>query len=90
MVSLSRTLTNIRRAGLKQWFRYTWYIGDAKYGEQVGTDQFGNRYFENRNPTEEVPGESVASPYPGTRTEPSLSQGRHRWMDFAQVGAPSL
>ena len=33
------------------------YIGDAKYGRHVGTDQFGNRFFENTNPMEEVPGE---------------------------------
>lgn len=39
MVSLARTLRNIRRAGLKQWFRYTYYIGDAKFGELAGTDQ---------------------------------------------------
>jgi hypothetical protein len=39
MVSLPRTLRNIRRAGIKQWWRYTYYIGDAKFGEHVGTDQ---------------------------------------------------
>ncbi|KAF9516144.1 hypothetical protein BS47DRAFT_1292928 [Hydnum rufescens UP504] len=56
MVSLLRTLRNIRRAGIKQWWRYTYYIGDAKFGEHVGTDQFGNKYFQNLNAEEEVPG----------------------------------
>jgi len=32
------------------------YIGDAKSGRFVGIDQFGNRYFENYNAEEEVPG----------------------------------
>ncbi|KAF8330827.1 NDUFA12-domain-containing protein [Cantharellus anzutake] len=56
MVSLIRTLRNIRRAGLAQWWRFTYYNGDAKFGQRVGTDQFGNKYFENLNPEEEIPG----------------------------------
>ncbi|KAF7433391.1 hypothetical protein PC9H_005341 [Pleurotus ostreatus] len=56
MVSLVRTLRNMRRAGLKEWWRQMQYIGDAKYGRFVGKDQFGNRYFENLNPEEEIPG----------------------------------
>ena len=31
-------------------------INDAKAGTHVGTDQFGNRYFENLAYGEEVPG----------------------------------
>ncbi|KAH6915210.1 NADH ubiquinone oxidoreductase subunit NDUFA12-domain-containing protein [Coprinopsis sp. MPI-PUGE-AT-0042] len=56
MPSLWRTVNNMRRAGVKEWWRQLQYIGDAKFGRQVGTDQFGNRYFENRNGYEEVPG----------------------------------
>lgn len=37
------------------------YIGDAKYGRLVGTDSLGNKYYENMNPSEEVPGEHSAS-----------------------------
>ena len=33
------------------------YVGDAKFGKHVGTDQFGNRFFENVEYGEEVPGE---------------------------------
>jgi NADH dehydrogenase (ubiquinone) 1 alpha subcomplex subunit 12/NADH dehydrogenase [ubiquinone] 1 alpha subcomplex assembly factor 2 len=32
------------------------YIGDAKLGRHVGTDEMGNRYFENLDPNEEIPG----------------------------------
>lgn len=32
------------------------YIGDAKFGRLVGQDHFGNKYYENTNAVEEVPG----------------------------------
>ncbi|KIK65629.1 hypothetical protein GYMLUDRAFT_158885 [Collybiopsis luxurians FD-317 M1] len=56
MVSLHRTIRSIRRVGLREWWRQMQYIGDAKSGVYVGKDQFGNRYFENMNAEEEVPG----------------------------------
>ncbi|KAG8690796.1 hypothetical protein FRC11_009078 [Ceratobasidium sp. 423] len=56
MVSLLRTLRSIRRVGLKEYVRQMWYIGDAKSGRFVGADKFGNRYFENTNAEEELPG----------------------------------
>ena len=39
MVSLARTIRNIRRVGLRDWWRQMQYIGDAKAGALVGTDQ---------------------------------------------------
>ncbi|KAI0034422.1 NDUFA12-domain-containing protein [Vararia minispora EC-137] len=56
MVSLVRYIRNIRRSGIREWWRQMQYIGDAKAGTLVGKDQFGNRYFENLNPEDEVPG----------------------------------
>ncbi|KAH7931256.1 NDUFA12-domain-containing protein [Leucogyrophana mollusca] len=56
MVSLIRYVRNIRRTGIRQWWHQMQYIGDAKAGNHVGTDQFGNRYFENLNPDDELPG----------------------------------
>lgn len=57
-------------------------------GTHVGTDQMGNRYYENNNPMEEVPGMSRC---------PDLADmarrlieyiltvaGRQRWVDYAQ------
>ena len=38
-MSLARTIRNIGRTGFRQWWRYTYYIGDAKFGEEVGHDQ---------------------------------------------------
>jgi len=56
MVSLARTLRSIQRVGIKEWWHQMQGIGDAKSGRFVGADQFGNRYFENLNPKEEIPG----------------------------------
>ncbi|TFK73035.1 NDUFA12-domain-containing protein [Pluteus cervinus] len=56
MVSLIRTVRNMQRVGLREWWRQMQYIGDAKSGRLVGQDQFGNKYFENLNPEEEIPG----------------------------------
>jgi len=56
MVSLWRTVRSLQRVGLREWWRQLQYIGDAKSGRFVGMDQFGNKYFENRNGEEEVPG----------------------------------
>ncbi|KDQ64931.1 hypothetical protein JAAARDRAFT_28591 [Jaapia argillacea MUCL 33604] len=55
-MSLARTLRHIQRAGIKQWWHDLNYIGDAKFGRLIGQDQFGNRYFENLNPLDELPG----------------------------------
>lgn len=38
MVSLHRYIRNIRRIGVKEWWRQMQYIGDAKAGRLVGTD----------------------------------------------------
>ncbi|KAF7331746.1 NADH dehydrogenase [ubiquinone] 1 alpha subcomplex subunit [Mycena kentingensis (nom. inval.)] len=56
MPSLKRYLRSIYRIGIKAYVRQMLYIGDVKSGRFVGADQFGNRYFENYNAEEEVPG----------------------------------
>jgi len=56
MVSLARYIRHIRQTGIQAWWRNMQYIGDAKSGRMVGADQFGNRYYENLNAEEEVPG----------------------------------
>ncbi|KAI0313609.1 NDUFA12-domain-containing protein [Amylostereum chailletii] len=56
MVSLARYIRGIRQVGIKEWWHQMQYIGDVKAGTFVGKDQFGNRYFENLNAEQEVPG----------------------------------
>lgn len=40
MVSFIRYVRNIRRTGIRQWWHQMQYIGDAKAGTLVGTDQY--------------------------------------------------
>ncbi|KAH9027243.1 NDUFA12-domain-containing protein [Lactarius pseudohatsudake] len=56
MPSLARYIRGIRAVGIKEWWHQMQYIGDVKAGTLVGSDQFGNRYFENLNAEQEVPG----------------------------------
>ncbi|KAI0052601.1 NDUFA12-domain-containing protein [Auriscalpium vulgare] len=56
MVSLARLFRGIRQVGVKEWWHQMQYIGDVKAGTLVGKDQFGNRYFENLNAEQELPG----------------------------------
>lgn len=51
-VSLWRTIKNAYQVGLK---RYAWQVatlGDAKSGTLIGTDDFGNKFYETHNPEE--------------------------------------
>ncbi|KAK3942496.1 putative nadh-ubiquinone oxidoreductase [Diplogelasinospora grovesii] len=52
MSYITRTLGNIRRIGLKEYWHQLQYIGDTKAGTLVGVDKFGNKYYENN---EELP-----------------------------------
>lgn len=50
--TLWRQIRNAYQVGLK---RYAWQIatlGDAKSGEYVGTDDYGNKYYETKDPVE--------------------------------------
>ncbi|KAK9468507.1 NADH ubiquinone oxidoreductase subunit NDUFA12-domain-containing protein [Lipomyces arxii] len=50
--SLLRVLRNLRRVGIKDYFHQMNNIGDTKYGKLVGTDRFGNKFFENTDEDE--------------------------------------
>jgi NADH dehydrogenase (ubiquinone) 1 alpha subcomplex subunit 12 len=62
MPSLARYIRGIRSVGIKEWWHQMQYIGDVKAGTFVGSDQFGNRYFENLNAEQEVPGRFSSVP----------------------------
>lgn len=48
MSTLSRTLRNLRKIGFKEyWHQLNNGIGDTKAGTLIGTDRFGNKYYEN-------------------------------------------
>ncbi|KAL1844690.1 hypothetical protein VTK73DRAFT_2018 [Phialemonium thermophilum] len=52
MSTITRTLGNLRKIGLKEYWHQLNYIGDTKAGTLVGVDKFGNKFYENR---EELP-----------------------------------
>ncbi|TFY73188.1 hypothetical protein EWM64_g10824 [Hericium alpestre] len=56
MVSIARYIRGIRQVGIREWWHQMQYIGDVKSGKFAGKDQFGNRYFENLNAEQELPG----------------------------------
>ncbi|EIN10482.1 NDUFA12-domain-containing protein [Punctularia strigosozonata HHB-11173 SS5] len=90
MVSLWRTVNNIRRGGWSYWWRNLQYIGDAKYGALKGTDQFGNKYYENLNPEEEVPGrhrwvDFAQHDFNATQVPPEW----HSWLSHIRKDPPS-
>jgi len=90
MVSLARTLRNIRRVGLREWWRQMQYICDAKSGRLIGADQFGNKYFENLNPEEEIPGrhrwvDFSQHDYNATQVPPEW----HSWLQHIRKEPPS-
>ncbi|KAJ3474154.1 hypothetical protein NLG97_g9967 [Lecanicillium saksenae] len=47
MSTLPRTLRNLRKVGIKDYFTQMLYIGDTKAGTYMGKDRAGNKYFEN-------------------------------------------
>ncbi|CAN8095529.1 unnamed protein product [Discula destructiva] len=47
MSTISRTLGNLRKVGLKDYWHQLQYIGDTKAGTLIGTDKFGNKFYEN-------------------------------------------
>ncbi|CCX32897.1 NADH ubiquinone oxidoreductase subunit NDUFA12-domain-containing protein [Pyronema domesticum] len=47
MSTPSRTLRNLFRIGPKKYFWQMLAIGDTKAGTLVGTDRYGNKFYEN-------------------------------------------
>lgn len=44
----TRTIKNFLKIGPKEYLRQLLYIGDTKAGNLVGTDMYGNKYYENK------------------------------------------
>lgn len=44
----TRTIKNFLKIGPKEYLRQLLYIGDTKFGDLVGTDKYGNKYYENK------------------------------------------
>ncbi|KAI5790125.1 putative NADH-ubiquinone oxidoreductase subunit B17.2 [Geopyxis carbonaria] len=88
-----RTLRNLRRIGIRQAVHQMIGIGDTKAGTLVGTDRFGNKFYENN--TEELPpGEKVRTKwvdykeydYDAAQVEP----GWHAWLHYLADKPPGI
>ena len=81
MSTLSRTLRNLRRIGLREAAHQMQYIGDTKAGTLIGTDRYGNKYFENQ--TEELPLRTRWVDYKNKEYDSSqIEPGWHAWMSY--------
>ncbi|KAK2063944.1 NADH ubiquinone oxidoreductase subunit NDUFA12 [Colletotrichum caudatum] len=49
MSTPARTFNNLRKIGVKEYFRQMLYIGDTKHGRLVGEDKAGNKFYENND-----------------------------------------
>ncbi|QIW98578.1 hypothetical protein AMS68_004096 [Peltaster fructicola] len=81
MSTILRTLRNLRSIGLKEYGRQMQYIGDTKRGTLIGTDRYGNKYFENLE--EELPLRTRWVDYKDREYDPSqIEPGWHAWMSY--------
>lgn len=49
MSTITRTLRNLRKIGIKEYAHQMQYIGDTKAGTYIATDKYGNKYYENQD-----------------------------------------
>ena len=47
MSTILRTLSNLRKIGIKQYAHQMQYIGDTKAGTYIASDRYGNKFYEN-------------------------------------------
>ncbi|KAI1799480.1 NDUFA12-domain-containing protein [Daldinia bambusicola] len=87
MSTITRTLTNLWRVGIKDYFHQLQYIGDTKAGTLVGVDRFGNKYFENN---EELPLRTRWVDYKNSDFDAGqIEPGWHAWMAYTVDKPPS-
>ncbi|KAI1199277.1 NADH:ubiquinone oxidoreductase 13.4kD subunit [Nemania serpens] len=80
MSTVTRTLKNLWKVGPRDAWRQMNYIGDTKAGTLVGTDRWGNKFFENN---EELPLRTrwvdyKSHDYDAAQIEP----GWHAWISY--------
>ncbi|KAL2814598.1 NADH ubiquinone oxidoreductase subunit NDUFA12-domain-containing protein [Aspergillus granulosus] len=81
MSTILRTLRNLRRIGFKEYGHQMQYIGDTKAGTLIGTDRFGNKFYENME--EELPLRTRWVDYKEVEYDPSqIEPGWHAWISY--------
>ncbi|EUC42888.1 hypothetical protein COCMIDRAFT_102346 [Bipolaris oryzae ATCC 44560] len=88
MSTLLRTLRNLRRIGIKASFLSSLHC-DTKAGTLIGTDRYGNKYFENLE--EELPLRTRWVDYKDKEFDPSqIEPGWHAWMSYMVDKSPAV
>jgi len=81
MSTIMRTLRNLRRIGFKEYGHQMQYLGDTKAGTLMGTDRWGNKYFENLE--EELPLRTRWVDYKAKEFDAAqIEPGWHAWMSY--------
>ncbi|KAF2868417.1 NADH ubiquinone oxidoreductase subunit NDUFA12-domain-containing protein [Massariosphaeria phaeospora] len=81
MSTVMRTLRNLRKVGLKDYWHQLQNIGDTKAGTFIGTDRYGNKFYENLG--EELPLRTRWVDYKDHEYDPSqIEPGWHAWMSY--------
>ncbi|PHH52204.1 NADH dehydrogenase [ubiquinone] 1 alpha subcomplex subunit N7BM [Ceratocystis fimbriata CBS 114723] len=94
MSTITRTLSNLRKIGFKQYViqMMTLFDGppttsDTKYGQLIGTDKFGNKYYENN---EELPLRTRWVDYKKHDYDAGhIEPGWHAWISYAVDQPPT-
>ncbi|KAJ5933752.1 hypothetical protein N7454_006081 [Penicillium verhagenii] len=79
MSTVLRTLRNLRRIGVKEYAHQMQNIGDTKAGTLIGTDSWGNKFYENMS--EELPRKTPTMELE-KRSENVETRIRTRWVDY--------
>ncbi|KEF60611.1 NADH-ubiquinone oxidoreductase subunit [Exophiala aquamarina CBS 119918] len=81
MSTLTRTFRNLWKIGIKDYGHQMQYIGDTKFGVLIGTDRWGNKYYENLE--EELPLRTRWVDYKDYELDASqIDPGWHAWMSY--------
>ncbi|KAF3919184.1 hypothetical protein AA313_de0207328 [Arthrobotrys entomopaga] len=88
MSTFPRTIKNIWRAGFMDSVKQLATLGDTKAGTLVGTDKYGNRYFQNDQ--EELPLRTRWVRYKNFYGDAAEIEPQwHAWMSYAIDTPPS-
>ncbi|KAI0453570.1 NADH:ubiquinone oxidoreductase 13.4kD subunit [Xylaria acuta] len=80
MSTITRTVKNLWKVGVRDAWHQLNHIGDTKAGTLIGTDRWGNKYFENN---EELPLRTRWVDYKSTDFDAAqIEPGWHAWISY--------
>lgn len=86
--TIGRSIRNAWRVGIKDYFKQLNGIGDTKYGRLVGTDSYGNKYYENSH-EDEIHLRTRWVVYTGYHEISQVEPAWHFWLGYGVDTPPS-